>query len=169
MEKFNSKAFPKTLFFDFSNPNQKHKRLFTLNPKTYFSCSKNTREIENFSPKILRENLSQMEYLQAIQKTSRLQNFCQKQPSGRPARSTVQRSIFDRWQLTVDRPGRPKNPESRIVCSGRPSRSTADCARNVHRFVHVLGRPSRSTGYMRSTVTVDRTSLAGSKQVRKLR
>jgi len=39
------------------------KRLFTLKSKPYFSCSKNTREIENFSPKILREKLSQMEYL----------------------------------------------------------------------------------------------------------
>ena len=62
--KFKQKLFPKSLFFGFSNPNQKHKRLFTLNPKTYFfSDSKNTREIENFSPKILREKLSQMGYL----------------------------------------------------------------------------------------------------------
>ena len=45
--------------------------------------------------------------------------------AGRPGRSTANGHIFDRWGITVDRPGRPKQTESTVSApvdpDGRPA------------------------------------------------
>ena len=61
------------------------------------------------------------------------------------ARSTGQRSHFDHWQLTVDRPVDRK--EQRALLSGTVDRPVdrPECLPDVHRVVHVgrpLGRPA---------------------------
>ena len=69
--------------------------------------------------------------------------------SGRPTRSTEQ--LEERVNsLSVDRPGRPRFPESKALWSGRPSRSTVLQCTQACTSVHV-----------RSTGPVDRTSLSG--------
>ena len=80
--------------------------------------------------------------------------------NGRPARSTANGRKYDRWATAVNRPGRPKQTESRTLCSGRPpgrpkqtesralrpgrpSGSTVPKVPNVHSFVHVGRLPGR--------------------------
>jgi len=89
---------------------------------------------------------------------------------------------YSRWDLsvlTVDRPvdrptvifwpvgatgrpsGRPRNPESRTLCSGRPYGRPDHCADNVHKSVHV-GRPYGRPDLAAVDRPVDRFGLSAS-------
>ena len=68
--------------------------------------------MEKFAQKFLEKNSCKWGIYRKIWKLAVGSRFCQNNPAGRPGRSTAQRSFFARWQLPVDRPGRPKQTES---------------------------------------------------------
>jgi len=79
-----------------------------------------------------------------------------------PVDRAVDRPTVTFWPLpaTGRPPGRPKQTESCLHAVGRPCGRPDHVAASVHVSVHV-GRLIRSTGYLvRSTVGVDRPSLA---------
>jgi len=132
---------PNSYFLCFSqtlNTNQ----IGSLKPKTLLkTCFKHFRNQKFFSLKILAKNPREWGLYRPNQKLA-VRLICQ---SDRPPVDR-QRSKIRPLEQTGRPPGRPKNTESRLLCSGRPARSTAHCASSVHKSVHV-GRPIRSTDF----------------------
>ena len=101
--------------------------------------------MEKFAPKILEKNSCQRGIYRQIWKLAVGSRFCQNNPAGRPVRSTAQRSIFARWQLPVDRPGRPKQTESSALSPVDPSGRPSQCLQTCTDLCTSVDRPGRPT------------------------
>ena len=163
--------FPKPFSLIFQTLKKTPKRLFKLNPKTYFDCCKITRENGKIRTKNLREKLFQMGYIQANLETSRWQQILPELPCRLTARSTAQQSKFECQQPPVDRPVDPN--KQRANCSQSVDRSVdrLQCQPACTYLCTSVDRHGRSASWCGrpsgSTVRVDRPNLADNVQVRK--
>ena len=124
--------FPKT-----QNTNQ----IGSLKPKTLLkTCFKHFRNQKFFSLKILAKNPKRWGLYRPNTKLAVRAELAALTGNGRPARSTANGQKYDHWATAVDRPGRPKQTESRSLIPGRPARSTEttreqSCSLSVDRLV----------------------------------